>query len=123
MPDSNPSPRAPSQELGVELATELAEIGPSFGSEIEDQLRSVEDLFPAGQLDATTAVADLHHRDPLRLAFAVLVLQPRNDIVARGDANDVMRRVGRRPLPLHELRNRPHDGSDGRTVFGLDDDA
>ena len=34
-----------------------------------------------------------------------------------------MWRVGRRPLPLLELWNRPHDGSDGRTVFGLDHDA
>ena len=42
----------------------------------------------------------------MRLLLAMLMLQPRDDVVARGDADDALRRIGRAAPLRVELRNR-----------------
>ena len=69
----------------------------------------------------SAAFADLQQGDAVSLAFAMLVLQPRDDVFARGNPDDTMRRVVGGPMLLLELRNRPHNGADSRAGFGLHD--
>src|SRR5262249_50000016 len=110
-------------ELRGELAHEFPEIDAAVGREIEDQLRAVEGLFDARELHPEAALADLQQRYPVRLLLAALVLQTRDDVVARREAHDALRRVGRRtPLRL-ELRNVLHDRADGGTAVGVHDDT
>src|SRR5690349_13145376 len=85
--------RDPRAELRSQLAHQFAEIDASVGGEIENQLRTVERLLDAGELHAEAALANLEERNPVRFLFAMLVLHPRDDVVARGDANDPRRLV------------------------------
>ena len=57
----------------------------------------------------------------MRFPFAVLVLHPRDDVVVRRHSHDVIRSIGL-AAPLGHLRDRPHHGTHGLTVVGLDDD-
>ena len=83
-------------ELRRELAHELAEIDAAFGREIEDQPRTVERLLDARELHAEAALADLQRRDPVRVTLALLVLQPHDDVVVRGEADHARRRFAGR---------------------------
>ena len=95
-----------------ELAHELAEVDAAVGGEVEDQLRAVERLLDPRELHAEPALADLQQRDAIRLLLAVLVLEARDDVVAGGEADDPLRRIGRRPPLRLELRNPAHDGAE-----------
>src|SRR6476646_9646227 len=113
----------PRAELRCQLADQFAEIDAPVGGEIEDQLRAVERLFDAGELHAEAALANLEQRDPVRLLLAMLVLHPRDDVVAGGDADDPRRLIAaRRPLRF-ELRNRPDHRAKRRRAVALDDDG
>src|SRR6185295_103676 len=83
----------------------------------------VEGLFNARQLHAEAAIADLQQRDPIRLLLAVLVLQPRDDVLARREADHLLRGIGRRTAFRVELWNGRHDGPDRRAAVALYDHA
>src|SRR5262249_33271034 len=109
-------------ELGGQLAHQLAEVDAAVGSEIKNQLRSVECLLDARQLHAQAALADFQQRDPVRFLLAVLLLHPRDDVVARRNAHDPRRLIAAgHPFRL-ELRDIADDGAERRAVLVLDDD-
>ena len=72
-----------------QIAHQLAEVDAAFGRVIEDQPRAVEQLLDARQLHREAALADLQQADALRLLLALLVLQPRDDVLARRAAHDL----------------------------------
>src|SRR5262249_6343296 len=106
-----------------ELAHELAEIDAAVGGEIENQLAAVERLLHARELHPQPALAHFQHRDAECFLFSVLVLHTRDDVLTRREADDALRRIGRRTPRLLELRHAAEDGADRRTAVGLDDDA
>src|SRR5581483_10524314 len=85
-------------EFARELAHQLAEVDARVGGEVEDQLRAVEGVLDARQLHREAALADLHVRDPKRLAFAPLVPLARDDVLARREAHDLRHLLRRLPL-------------------------
>src|SRR5436190_6816780 len=80
-------------------------------------------MLDAGELHRQAAFADLQQRDPVRLLRAALLFEPRDDILAAGETDDLLRCVRRRPPLLVELRHVPHHRPDCRAAVGLDDDA
>src|SRR4030095_1754419 len=70
-------------EVRREVADELAKVHASFGGVIEDHPRAVEELLHTGELHRQPALADLHQADPMRLSFALLVLQPEQNVLSR----------------------------------------
>src|SRR5207248_6198215 len=109
-------------ELGRELADELPEVDASVSGEIKNQFRAVERLLDARQLHAETPLAELHHRDAVCFALAMLVLEPAYDVVAARETDHAVRRVGRRATPLLKFRDGSHDRTDGESGFCVDDD-
>ena len=57
------------------------------------------------ELHRQPALADLHQADALRLLLALLLLQPRDDVVARGAAHDLQLGIGGGTLARGELRH------------------
>src|SRR5262249_46895408 len=109
-------------EFGGELADQLAEIDAAVGGEIENQLRAVERLLHARELHAEAALPNFQQRDPVRFLLAMLVLHPRDDVVARGDADHSRRLIaGGRPPGL-ELRDVAHHRAERGGAVALDDD-
>ena len=109
----------PRAEMRGEIAHQLAEIDPAFSRVVEDQPRAVEQLLDAGQLHRQAALLDLQKADALRFMLALLVLEPRNDVLLRRAPDDLRRVVGRRP-PRRQRGNRTLDGAECRTGGCLD---
>src|SRR5207244_2014146 len=109
-------------EFGGELAHQLAEVDAAVGGEIEHELRAVERLLDFRQLHAEPALAHLQRRQAKRLGLAMLMLEPRHDVVACREADDALRRVWKRPALLLELGNRSDDSADRRAALGLNHD-
>ena len=105
-----------------ELAHELTEIDARLGREIAHEPGSVERLLDTRELHRQPVLADLHQDDAVRLLLAGLLLQARDDVVVRGEADDAMGRVGRRAAALGDLGNGAHDRSHGRAAVGLNHD-
>src|SRR5204862_3654281 len=99
------------------------EIDAAIRREVEDEPRAVERLFDAGELHPEAALADLEQRDAKRFLFAPLMLEARNDVVARGEANDALRRVPGRAALIVELWQPAHDRPERLTAVGVHDDA
>ena len=78
---------------------------------------------PLGVTGARIYLADLQQRDAIRLLLAVLVLQPRDDVLPGRDADDALRGVVRRAALRVELRDRPDHGPDRGAAFRLHDHA
>jgi hypothetical protein len=57
------------------------------------------------------------------LALALLVLQPRDDVVVRGDADDTLRRIRGGSAPGVDRFDRPRHRAEGRPVLGIHDDV
>src|SRR5262245_61282436 len=71
----------PRPEVRGEIAHQLAEVHTSLRGVIEDEARTVEDLFHSRELHRKTALADLQQADPMRITLALLVFQPCDDVV------------------------------------------
>ena len=80
-------------ELRRQLADEVAEVDAAFRREVEDQPRAVERLLDARELHPSPRSRIFSSRDAGRLLLAVLVLQPRDDVLVRGEADDAVGRV------------------------------
>ena len=101
-------------ELGGQLAHELAEIDAAVGREVEHEPRAVERLLDARQLHAEAALADLQQRDAVRLALALLLLQPRDDVVVRRERTTRCGESGAGGAARRAAGCARHDGADRR---------
>ena len=80
----------PRLEFRGQFLDQLAEIDAAVSREIEHELRPVERLFDARQLHAEPALVHLQRGDALRLALAVLLFQPRDDVLVCRHADDAV---------------------------------
>src|SRR5687768_17645616 len=109
-------------KLRREFAHELTKIHASFGGEIKDEPRSVEQLLDARQLHLEPAFPDLQERDTVRFLLALLPLEAHGDIFCCRLADDAVRRVCGRLAAIENRRWRRDNCANGAARLRLDDD-
>src|SRR5688500_6959698 len=109
-------------KLRRELAHQLTKIHASFGGEIKDEPRSVEQLLDSRQLHLESTLPDLHERNAMRFLLTLLPLEAHGHVFRRGLAYYAVRRVLRRLAPRENRRWRRDDCANGTARLRLDDD-